>query len=134
MANRSSILDAVHVAIRNTNEALPIDKKIGLSESERIIGTGAKIDSLAFVTLMVAVEKEVESAVGSCPSLVEELSDSSADVATLGQLIDYISERQRSGTSKISICASIQESTLSIPKARPSDSAMAGCCLTTNSL
>jgi acyl carrier protein len=93
MANRSSILDAVHVAIRNTNEALPIDKKIGLSESERIIGTGAKIDSLAFVTLMVAVEKEVESAVGSCPSLVEELSDSSADVATLGQLIDYISER-----------------------------------------
>jgi acyl carrier protein len=93
MANRSSILDAVQAAIRNTNEALPVDKKIGLTESEQIIGTGAKIDSLAFVTLMVAVEKEVESAVGSCPSLVEELSDSSAGVATLGQLIDYISER-----------------------------------------
>jgi acyl carrier protein len=93
MADRSSILDAVHIAVRNTNEALPIGKKIGLSESERIIGTGAKIDSLAFITLMVAVEKEVEAAVGSCPSLVEELSDSSASVATLGQLIDYISER-----------------------------------------
>ena len=93
MANRSSILNAVHIAIRNTNEALPIDKKIGSSESERIIGTGAKIDSLGFVTLMVAVEKEVEAAVGSCPSLVEELSDSSAGVTTLGQLIDYIAER-----------------------------------------
>ena len=93
MANRSSILDAVHAAIRNTNEALPVDKKIGLTESEQIIGTGAKIDSLAFVTLMVAVEKEVESAVGSCPRLVEGLSDASAGVATLGQLIDYISER-----------------------------------------
>jgi acyl carrier protein len=93
MASRASILDSVHVAIRSTNEALPIDKKIGFSESERIIGTGAKIDSLAFVTLMVAVEKEVEAAVGSCPSLVEELSDFSTGVTTIGQLIDYIAER-----------------------------------------
>ena len=92
MANRSSIVNAVHVAIRNTNEALPKEKRIGLNESERIIGTDAKIDSLAFVTLMVAVEKEVESAVGSCPSLVEDLSDSSAGVTTLGQLIDYIAQ------------------------------------------
>jgi acyl carrier protein len=93
MANRSSILKAVHIAIQNTNEALPVGKKIGTSESERIIGTDAKIDSLGFVTLMVAVEKEVEAAVGSCPSLVEELSDSSAGITTLGQLVDYIAER-----------------------------------------
>ena len=93
MANRSSILDAVLIAIRNTNEALPIGKKIGSSESEQIIGAGATIDSLGFVTLMVAIEQEVETAVGSCPSLVEELSDSSAGVTTIGQLIDYIAER-----------------------------------------
>jgi acyl carrier protein len=93
MLNRSSILDAVYIAVRNTNEALPIDRKIGSSESERIIGEGAKIDSLGFVTLMVAVEQEVEAAVGSCPSLVEELSDPSAEVKTLGQLVDYIAER-----------------------------------------
>ena len=93
MANRSSILDAVHIAVRNTNEALPLNKKIGLSDSVRIMGAGATIDSLAFVTLMVAIEKEVEAVVGSCPSLVEELSDSSAGVTTLGQLIDYIAER-----------------------------------------
>jgi hypothetical protein len=93
MANRSSIVDAVHLAIRNTNEAFPIEKKLEQSESAQISGAGAKIDSLGFVTLMVAVEKEVEQAVGSCPSLVEELSDSSAGVTTVGQLIDYISKR-----------------------------------------
>ena len=93
MANRSSIFNAVQIAIRNTNEALPTDKKIGSSESDCISGTGAKIDSLGFVTLMVAVEKEVEAAVGSCPSLVEELSDPAAGVTTLGQLVDYIAER-----------------------------------------
>jgi acyl carrier protein len=93
MTNRSSILNAVRIAVQKTNEALPIDKKIGSSESDCIIGTDAKIDSLGFVTLMVAVEKEVEAAIGSCPSLVEELSDSSAGVTTLGQLIDYIAER-----------------------------------------
>ena len=93
MVNRSSIVDAVYVAIRNTNEAFPIEKKIEPSELERIIGAGAKIDSLGFVTLMVAVEKEVEAAVGSCPSLVEDLSDSSAGVTTVGQLIDYIAKR-----------------------------------------
>jgi acyl carrier protein len=93
MVNRSSILDAVFIAVQNTNEALPIDRKIGSSESEPIIGEGAKIDSLGFVTLMVAVEQEVEAAIGSCPSLVEELSDPSAGVTTLGQLVDYIGVR-----------------------------------------
>jgi acyl carrier protein len=93
MVNRSSIVDAVYVAIRNTNEAFPIEKKIEPSEAERIIGADAKIDSLGFVTLMVAVEKEVEAAVGSCPSLVEDLSDSTAGVTTVGQLIDYIAKR-----------------------------------------
>jgi hypothetical protein len=93
MADRSSILNAVNIAIRNTNETLPQDKKIAFDESEQIIGTGAKIDSLAFVTLMVAVEKEVEATAGQCPSLVEDLSDSSAGVATLGELIDYLAQR-----------------------------------------
>ena len=54
--------------------ALPIEK-IEPSESERIIGSGVKIDSLGFVTLMVAVER------GSrwlMPRLVEGWSDSSA--------------------------------------------------------
>lgn len=93
MLNRSSILDAVYSAVRNTNEALPIDKKLASTESERLIGEGAKIDSLGFVTLMVAVEQEVEAAVGSCPSLVEELSDPAVKIETLGQLVDFIAER-----------------------------------------
>jgi acyl carrier protein len=93
MANRASILDAVNIAVRNTNETLPAESRIGPSESERILGEGAKIDSLGFVTLMVAVEQEVEAAFGQCPSLAEELSDPAAGVTTIGQLIDYLAER-----------------------------------------
>lgn len=93
MTNRATILDAVFAAVRNTNEALPIDSKIEPRESEFIIGEGAKIDSLGFVTLMVAVEQEVETTIGPCPSLAEELSDPAAGVTTLGQLVNYIAER-----------------------------------------
>ena len=93
MADRTSILNAVYSAIQNTNETLPADRKIQAIESEHIIGEGAKIDSLGFVTLMVAVEQEVEAAGGKCPSLAEELSDPGAGVATIGQLVDYLAKR-----------------------------------------
>ena len=59
-------------------------------ETELFIGKGAKIDSLAFVTLMVAIEQEIESLVGSCPSLATELADPSLGILTLGELVDYI--------------------------------------------
>jgi len=93
MATRASILDAVKIAIQNTNETLPADRKIGSSESERILGNGSKIDSLGFVTLMVAVEQQVEATVGRCPSLTEELSDPAAGIVTIGELVDYLAER-----------------------------------------
>jgi acyl carrier protein len=93
MVNRVQILDAVNIAIRHTNETLPADGKIGPGEQERILGDGAKIDSLGFVTLMVAIEQEVDAAVGKCPSLVEELADPAAGVTTIGQLVDYVAGR-----------------------------------------
>ena len=93
MADRSSILNAVNIAIRNTNETLPHDKKIAFDESEQIIGTGAKIDSLAFVTLMVAVEKELGGD-------VEE--SAMAEIYTVRQLVDAIRESAAAGKTRTS--------------------------------
>ena len=93
MAGRSDILAATYAAVVSTNEALPSDGKLVQTETERIIGEGARLDSLGFVSLVVAVESEVMSAVGSCPSLTEALSDPDAGVSTLGDLADFITAR-----------------------------------------
>jgi hypothetical protein len=93
MADRTSILNAVKMAIRNTNEALPPESRIEPNESERILGHGTKLSSLGFVTLMVAIEQEIEATGGKCPNLTEDLSDPVAGVATIGELIDYLAVR-----------------------------------------
>lgn len=92
MAQRSDILKALYSAVRSTNETLPAASRIDPSETEHILGKNAKIDSLGFVTLMVAVEQEIEALAGSCPSLVEEISNPDAGVTTLGGLADYIAQ------------------------------------------
>ena len=93
MTERSQIIDAIYVAVENTNEALPDDAKIEARESTVIHGNDSTVDSLGFVSLMVSIEQEVESVIGSCPSLVELLSDSSSDVSTLGEIADFIAKR-----------------------------------------
>ena len=93
MTDRSQIIDAVYAAVENTNEALPDDAKIEARESTVIHGNDSTVDSLGFVSLMVSIEQEVESVIGSCPSLVELLSDSSSDVSTLGEIADFIAKR-----------------------------------------
>lgn len=93
MVESSKILAAVYSAVASTNEVLPAESKLLPEESESIIGAGAKIDSLGFVSLMVAIEQEVEAVAGSCPSLVEKLSDPDAGISTLGELVDFIAAR-----------------------------------------
>ena len=93
MTERSQIIDAIYVAVESTNEALPDNAKIDPEESTVIHGNDSTVDSLGFVSLMVSIEQEVESVIGSCPSLVELMSDSSSDVSTLGEIADFIAKR-----------------------------------------
>lgn len=87
---RDRILDAICRAVDGLNETLPPDARLGRSESEVILGTDAKLESLGFVTLMVGVESEIQQAFGDCPSLAEELTASSAGALTLGGLADFL--------------------------------------------
>jgi len=93
MAKRTTILEAIYRGVSSTNEALEMDKQLSAEENQRIFGDGAKLDSLGFVSLVVAVEGEVSELVGDCPSLVEDLSDPSTGVGTLGELADFIVAR-----------------------------------------
>ena len=53
MADRSHILAATYAAVVSTNEALPSDRKLAQTETEPIIGEGARLDSLGFVSLFL---------------------------------------------------------------------------------
>jgi hypothetical protein len=81
---RARLLEAIYRAVDGLNETLP------RAESERILGDDAKLESLGFVTLMVAVESEIQSAFGECPSLAEELTTPGDGVLTLGGLADFL--------------------------------------------
>jgi len=93
MPERSEIVQALYRAVSQTNEALADSDKLACEETEQILGDGAKLDSLGFVSLMVAIETELEELAGSCPSLAEELSDPDVGVTTLGDLADWVAPK-----------------------------------------
>ena len=93
MVDKRLILEAVYEAAKQVNEMLPQEGRLELAENEVIIGAGARLDSLGFVTLMVAVEERVEKIAGHCASLAEELSDPAGNVRTLGALAEFIAGR-----------------------------------------
>ena len=93
MTDRSQILEAVYVAVASTNEALPDDVKLEPTETVLIYGEGAKLDSLGLVSLIVSIEGEVESVLGSCPSLVEVITEPESSISTLGDIVDFIAGR-----------------------------------------
>ena len=90
MTDRNIILQAIYRAVSTANEALEVDNQLFAEENQLIIGKGAKLDSLGFVSLLVAVEGAVSEMLGDCPSLVENLSDPNSGVHTLGELADFI--------------------------------------------
>lgn len=93
MVDRSTILECIYKAVSETNEMLPADSRLEPNESENVTGEQAKIDSLGFVTLLVAIERELESKTGRCPNLAEEITESDVKLATIGDIASFISER-----------------------------------------
>ena len=87
---RARLLEAIYRAVDGLNETLPPESRLARAESERILGDDAKLESLGFVTLMVAVESEIQSAFGECQSLAEELTTPGDGVLTLGGLADFL--------------------------------------------
>ncbi len=93
-SRRSQILEAIFQAVESVNETLPPEANLARSESESVLGADSKLDSLGFVSLMVAVELRVHDKFGDCPSLAEELtSTATAGVVTLGTMADWLDAR-----------------------------------------
>lgn len=95
MVDRAAVLEAVFAAVDQANEALSSTDRIARHEDERILGDGSTLDSLGFVSLVVAVEGEVQRRFGASPLLTEAIGDPDIPVGTLGDLADLVLERAR---------------------------------------
>jgi hypothetical protein len=88
-----NIIDLVYISAKNTNEILTLENQLSLNKDEYFIGPNAKIGSLGLINLLVSVEQEVSSFVGSCPDLVNDISDLNSGVFTLGDLSVFIEKQ-----------------------------------------
>jgi len=86
------VLDAIFSAIEELNRQLPADRKVARTPDLVIFGTAGEIDSLGFVTLIVAIEQKIEDDFGVTISLTDEkaMSGEGAPFRTIGTLAEYI--------------------------------------------
>lgn len=85
------VSEAVCRSIDEINRQLPDDQKLADNGTSAILGPNATLDSLGFLNLLVAVEREVETEFGTELRLTEDetiMHDS--PVETVDALIRYI--------------------------------------------
>ncbi|MFY7819390.1 MAG: hypothetical protein ACOVP3_00905 [Rhodoluna sp.] len=95
MTTQATILDIIYKALPSVNEALPPELRLQPTPSELIMGENSKIDSLGFVTLVIAIENELTDAMGSCPSLVEELAAPNINIRSIGELAEFLAKKHQ---------------------------------------
>ena len=95
MSSLKSVVDVVYGAVDELNEFLDPDERLDKSPEVPLIGTGARLDSLGLVNLIVIVEEKVQEAFGVGVTLVDEraMSQSKSPFRTLGSLTEFVEEQ-----------------------------------------
>jgi acyl carrier protein len=88
----NAIKSLVFEAVTRTNEELETEMQIEARGDEVLIGPGAKLDSLAFVSLILEIEALVDAQLGITLELVNDraLSQEHSPFRTLGTLVAYV--------------------------------------------
>lgn len=90
---------AIYSAIDQVNQHLPAGMSLAKSPSQALMGSGSKLDSIALVNLIVAVEQCLQDSLGMPLSLADERAFSMThspfrDVQSLARYIEeLINER-----------------------------------------
>jgi D-alanine--poly(phosphoribitol) ligase subunit 2 len=89
------ILDLVMQAIAELNPTLPDPVKVESGEAAALYGRTGVLDSLALVTLVVALEQLIEEEYDVSVALADEraVSQSSSPFRTIGSLASYAASR-----------------------------------------
>ncbi len=90
---------ALYSAIDQVNQHLPLEMRLAKSPSQALMGSGSKLDSIALVNLIVAIEQSLQDSLGVPLFIADERAFSLThspfrDVQSLAQYIqELINER-----------------------------------------
>jgi len=88
------VLELIYAAVRDQNEVDSGENQIEQSPDTVLFGTGGKLDSLMFISLIVAIEDVVQEKFDVALSLADEraLTQTPQVFRTLGSLASHISD------------------------------------------
>jgi acyl carrier protein len=92
MNNPENILTAIYRAVDWINGELPPDRQLTKAPETRLVGLESVLDSMQLVSLIVAIEREVEDRFGAALTLADEraLSMKASPFRSIRSLADYI--------------------------------------------
>ena len=93
MSKTERILQAIYNAVAEINEQLPKGKSLAMSPETVLFGRSGQLDSLGLVSLIVAVEQNIQAEFGSDVTLADEraMSQRNSPFQTIASLAAYIS-------------------------------------------
>jgi acyl carrier protein len=92
MNNSENIIAAIYRAVDWINGELPPDRQLIKAPETRLLGSESVLDSMHLVSLIVAIEREVEDGFGVALTLADEraLSMQASPFRSIRSLADYI--------------------------------------------
>ena len=92
MNDPENIVAAIYRAVDWINGELPRDRQLIKTTETRLLGSQSVLDSMHLVSLIVAIEREVEAAFGVALTLADEraLSMQASPFRSIQSLADYI--------------------------------------------
>jgi acyl carrier protein len=92
MNDPENIVAAIYRAVDWINGELPPDRQLIKAPETRLLGSQSVLDSMHLVSLIIAVEQEVEDMFGVAPTLADEraLSMNESPFRSIQSLTDYI--------------------------------------------
>jgi acyl carrier protein len=94
MVNDERVSKAVFSAVDELNRQLPAGVSVEKSLDAPLYGSGGKLESLDFVTLIMEVEEKINAEFGTTITIADEnlLSKAKSPFSTLRTLIEYLEE------------------------------------------
>jgi acyl carrier protein len=92
MNNSEKIIAAIYRAVDWINGELPPDRQLIKAPETRLVGSESVLDSMQLVSLIVAIERDVEDTFGVALTLADEraLSMKASPFRSIRSLADYI--------------------------------------------
>jgi acyl carrier protein len=92
MNDAGNILAAIYRAVDWINGEMPPDRQLIKAPKTPLLGTESVLDSMQLVSLIVAIEREVEDAFGVAVTLADEraLSMQASPFRSIQSLADYV--------------------------------------------